>query len=229
MSLQSLGLTSSETSSWDSLPEPTVPDLPPAEDSPDKPDRPGPGICITCNEAIIREPGARGRMPKYHPDCRPLTTATSNASATRRSNKAEAEASVIVEKFRKAAIKGAVMLAAVDKFDAFCIMVMLPSFCENLHGVLVSHDSWRKTLLQTSAKGSVLGLGIALITGLAPIAAHHKLIPSKQVSEMLISLPSTMHKIQQQLKDGESKLATVMEDQLAEDAARKKPAPDGEI
>src|SRR5262245_59743438 len=27
--------------------------------------------CPTCGEPIIREPGARGRAPKYHPECRP--------------------------------------------------------------------------------------------------------------------------------------------------------------
>lgn len=28
-------------------------------------------ICETCNKVIAREPGKRGRMPKYHPECRP--------------------------------------------------------------------------------------------------------------------------------------------------------------
>lgn len=32
--------------------------------------------CETCNKVIIREPGKRGRMPKYHPECRPSAKKT---------------------------------------------------------------------------------------------------------------------------------------------------------
>lgn len=55
--------------------DPEAPDTPEPVEIPDGP------ICETCDKVIIREPGKRGRMPKYHPECRPSAR---KASGTRR-------------------------------------------------------------------------------------------------------------------------------------------------
>lgn len=58
---------------------------PPIEDLDDPiDDIPEGPICETCDKIIIREPGKRGRMPKYHPECRP---STKKATGTRKKTK----------------------------------------------------------------------------------------------------------------------------------------------
>jgi hypothetical protein len=64
--------------------------LPPAISDPHADDEdttiPDGPICETCNKTIIREPGKRGRAPKYHPECRP--SAKKTGSRKRRPAKA---------------------------------------------------------------------------------------------------------------------------------------------
>lgn len=56
-------------------------DLPPADINPNvtEPEPvdtlPEGPLCEACGKVIIREPGKRGRMPKWHPECRPKTKA----------------------------------------------------------------------------------------------------------------------------------------------------------
>lgn len=72
---------------FDNLP-PSVDTVPAPEPhtAPDsEPTDTGAPICLTCNRAIIREPGKRGRIPKYHPECRP--SAKSKPTGTRRKAK----------------------------------------------------------------------------------------------------------------------------------------------
>jgi len=40
--------------------------------------------CGTCGKVIIREPGKRGRMPKYHPECRPSAKKTTRRKTTKK-------------------------------------------------------------------------------------------------------------------------------------------------
>jgi hypothetical protein len=203
-------------------------DLPPSEAfSDDKlepakltPDTPGKtevptGHCEACGELIVRAPGARGRAPKFHPDCRPLKTASSSSgTGSRRNNKAESEADLCIVEFKKLVVKGAMMLAIVDRYDAFCVMAMLPGVCDNLRAVLIRYDGMRREMLALQTGGSIVGLVITVLMGVLPMAAHHKLIPSKHVSEMLVNLPFTLVKLSQQLKDGEAKLTAMMQEQL---------------
>lgn len=214
--------------SWDSLPDaqPVV-DLPPAPESkPDRTEAVEPGTCAVCREPIVREPGSRGRMPKYHPDCRPLKSAGSSAAATsRRNSKAEAEADEAIAAFKGLVVKAAMMLAVADKYDAFCIMVSLPQICDNLRGVLIRYDSFRKEFLGIKGGGSIIGLGVSVLMLALPIASHHGLIPSASVAKLLVNMPFTLHKIQQKLAEGEAALTKLMEEQLQ--ASKESASPNG--
>lgn len=208
----------SEPVDWDSLaPAEPTPDLAPAEA---KPDAPLPGTCAACGDVIIREPGARGRMPKYHPDCRPTKSAstssgTSSAVGTRRSNKIEAEATEALAAFEGLVTKSAIMLSMVDKYDAFCLMVGWSQIKPNLFGVLKKYAGFRKEVLSWQAGGSIAGLIVSVIMVIAPIAAHHGLIPGKHIAQILVNAPFTLHKIMQKLNEGSAGLTSLMEEQFA--------------
>lgn len=234
--------TSSDSSDpvWDDLPEPEpVIDLPPAPtEKPDSTPEPAaaiPGVCATCGEVIIREPGARGRMPKYHPDCRPLKTASGSGTTTRRGSGAkEAEADKCVIAFQQLVTKAAVMLSVVDRFDAFALMVALPNICDNLRGVLIRYDSLRKDMLAMQTGGSVFGLVLALAMLFLPIAAHHGLLGRGSAAKLLVEMPFTLLKIHQRLKEGSEALTEMMREQLQKAAeenrkaqAQKAQAPSG--
>lgn len=209
--------------SWD--------DLPPAVELPEplaeQPDLTGKGVagnCLGCGQPIIREPGSRGRLPKYHPDCRPLKSSTAvSGTGVRRSSttaKAEAEADRCIASFQSLVTKSAVMLSVVDKFDAFALMVALPNICENLRGVLIRYDGLRKEMLVMETGGSIIGLAISVGMLMLPIAAHHGLLGKGNAAKMLVNLPFTMMKIAQQLKEGSAALTEMMREQL-ENAAKE--------
>jgi hypothetical protein len=222
---QSDSLVGDETN-WDALPPDTQPvvNLAPA---PEEKDITGPpaekveaGICATCLEPIIREPGARGRMPKYHPDCRPLKTASVSATATKaRAGRAEAEADQCIVAFQQLVTKTAVMLSVVDRYDAFCIMVALPNLCENLKGVLIRYESFRKEMLAMKTGGSIFGLILAVLMLSLPMAAHHGFLGRGKTAQLLMEMPFTMLKIAQRLKEGSESLTKMMEEQLRAAAA----------
>lgn len=206
--------TSFSASDFADLPEatPSV-DLPPApEESGDT--RPDTKYCPTCDKPIIREPGSRGRMPKFHPECRPstlnrVTGGTSRVSKTR-SGKAAAEADECVALFKSGMVKAAMGIAMVDRYDGFVIMSALPEACTNLHGVLMAHEKFRKDILAMRTGGSLFGLFLSFLMMGAPIAAHHGLIPSSKVAELLVNVPVTMYKIRKQMAEGEAALTTMM-------------------
>jgi hypothetical protein len=199
--------------SWDdvaeSLPEPV---LTPAEIVPDTVANNSALVCVGCGLPIVREAGARGRSPKYHPDCRPKSAGARGATA--RSNKAGLEADECVEQFKKAVVKGCIILSMVDRFDAFTIMANLPQVCDNLHAILVRYEKFRKEWLAMKGGGSWIGLFLALVSIALPIAAHHGLVPSKKLAQVLANMPMTMFGIQQKLKDGEENLTKLMHDQM---------------
>lgn len=105
------------------------------------------------------------------------------------------------------------MLATVDRYDAFTVMVGLQEVCNNLKGVLLRYDTFRKEWLAMQGGGSVIGLALSVIMIILPIAAHHKLIPSAQLSAALVQTPHALFKIQQQLKNGEENLTKLMQEQ----------------
>jgi hypothetical protein len=169
--------------------------------------------CPTCKEEIFRAPGSRGRLPKYHPDCRPsvgerVTGATKRVG---RNDKASKEADEAVELVKKAMIKGAMGLAMIDHYDGFVVMTAIPGVCENLHGVLVAHDGLRKDMLALKSGGSIAGLIFSCLMMALPIAAHHGLIPQSRIAEMLTNMPIVLHKISKRMKEGEAALADMMD------------------
>ena len=223
--LPSPGVTDSSGDEWDSLPpaEKPVVDLAPAQALTE--DKVAAGTCAGCGEPIVREPGARGRMPKYHPDCRPLKSAsTSAATTTRRNGKAEAEADQCIVAFQQLITKTAVMLSVIDRYDAFCVMVALPQICDNLRGVLVRYDSLRKEWLAMKTGGSIIGLVLTVIMLVLPIAAHHGLLGRSNMAKVMVEMPFTLLKIQQQLKEGSEALTAMMAEQLKRAAEENRQA-----
>lgn len=225
-SLRSLG----GKGSWDNLPPSEPVTLPPAVELPeDRTEDVPAGTCATCREPIIREPGARGRMPKYHPDCRPLksTSARSVLGVKSSDAKADKEAELAVAAFQKQVTQVAVMLSILDRFDAFCLMVALPQISENLKGVLVRYEWLRKEFLRMQTGGSVFGLVLALMMPALAIAAHHGFLGRGQTAKLLVEMPFTMLRIQERLKEGTAALTKLMEEQLraAREANAPKPAP----
>lgn len=224
------GIVSLGGSDFEGLPdaEPIV-DLPESvNDKPDTtPDNPVPaGHCQTCGEPIIREPGARGRLPKYHPDCRPLRAASGEVSSARgkgRNTRAEAEAEAIVAALQKQIVRACVMLSVVDRFDAYCVMVALPNVSDNLKSLLARNDKWRKEFMALGTGGSVIGLVISILMMMLPIAAHHGLLGKGQVAKLLVEMPFTLMKIQERLKEGTEALTKMMAEQLkqAQEANRQ--------
>ena len=216
-----LSTDSSVTDDWDSLPdsEPLITLPPPVENKPDavgEEKAPTPGVCAACGETITRAPGARGRMPKYHPDCRPIRSVNTGSVASGRSTKAEREADECIRKLRSGAMKVILMLSMLNKFDAFCIMVNLPTFFDNLRGVLIRYESFRREVLAASAGGSIFGLGLAVLMMGLPIAANHRLIRSRVAVQVLMNAPFTLHKLNTKLAEGEAGLTNLMNEQLEE-------------
>lgn len=218
--------------SWDDLPPEEPVTLP--TPGPEKPDATGDatkvpsGTCAACGEPIVREPGARGRMPKYHPDCKPTRVASQVSGGVTRTGsrgaaKAEAEASECIASFQSLVTKSAVMLSVVDRYDAFCLMVALPQISENLRGVLIRYDKLRKEMLAMQTGGSIFGLGLAILMMALPICAHHGLLGRGQAAKLLLEMPFTLLRIQERLKEGSQALTKMMEEQLraAAEANRK--------
>jgi hypothetical protein len=204
----------SQTDSWGTLADPEpVADLPPSPES--KPDsKPGDAIfCLACGEEIERKPGARGRKPKYHPDCKP-SGATAEVR-TKRVGSAQSEADEIVKMVKSGLTKLAMMVAVADKYDAFVIMVNLGPMGDQLRATLIRYPNIRKQLLDAKGTGSAFGLVVSILMVLGPIAAHHGLLPFKSLAPILVNAPKSMFAIQQQLKDGEQNLARVMQEQMS--------------
>lgn len=209
---------SSVSSEWDELPAAELaPDLAPAEA---KPDAPLPGTCETCGEPVIRQPGARGRTPKYHPDCRPVkatsatSTGTTGATGARRSTKVEAESVEALASIEGLVVKAAIMVSMVDRYDAFCVMVGWQQTKPNLLAVLRRYPGFRKEMLQLQSGGSLAALFISILMTLLPIAAHHGLIPGKKITQVLVNAPFMLHKISEKLSEGAAGLTSLMNEQL---------------
>jgi tetrahydromethanopterin S-methyltransferase subunit F len=209
---------SASDSEWEGLPPAEeTPDLPPVIDQ--KPDVLPSGLCQGCGEPIVREPGTRGRLPKFHPDCRPLKSAgSSTAQPSVRSNarntRAAAEAEAVVAAIQKQIIQAAVMLSVVDRFDAYSVMVALPNVCTNLKGVLARNDKLRKEFMNLGSGGSIIGLILSIVMMFLPMAAHHGLLGKGNAAKLLVEMPFTLMKIQQRLKEGTEALTKMMAEQL---------------
>lgn len=222
-------LNDSLASEWDfsALGDPEASEAPPPEPEPESSDvKPETNVCPTCGDNIVRLPGMRGRLPKYHPSCKPSATRRASDSlgiSVRKGGnaKAEREASEVIVMVKKQLIQGAIALSIVDKYSGFVIMSMTPRLCENLHGVLVRYDSFRRDALAMKSGGSVFGLVLAVLMMLIPIAAHHGLIPGAKLRQLLENMPVTMFKLAQRMKEGEEALSQMM-DRVANEMLRPK-------
>lgn len=222
---------SSVGSDWDALPPGLPPDLPQAEENPAPDTTPEEApICPVCGKEIIRDPSWK-RMHKYHDECKGKASGgTSGGAAGTRgaSGKAEREAELIVSKVRGGLTKGAMALFMVDKFDGFCVLVNIPSICANLKAVLIEYEAFRKRCMEVSGGGSAFGLVISFGFMLLPIAAHHGLIPSKRIAEMMVNLPFAMLKLAEQVKESEENLTAYMEREMKrarDESEGKRPPP----
>lgn len=189
------------------------------EAEPESSDRtPDTKICPTCDKSIYRVPGSRGRMPRFHPECRPSAMGRLKdavGGTTRRSPTADAkkgrEADEVIAFVKPKFVQGATALMLFDHYDGFVMMTAIPGICDNLHGILVAHDGFRKQMLQAKGGGSILGLVVALAIPVAAICAHHGLIPSTRVAEIVRNLPIMLHKISLRMKQGEGAMNDMMD------------------
>lgn len=211
--LSDLTLSShSPQDSWGDLPESESVELKEApEQVPDKKPAAS-GHCVACGEVIYREPGKRGRAPKYHPECKP--SGSTAAVRTKKVGAAQGEAEQVVEKFASLWTKAAMLVAVADRYDAFVMMVNLKGIRENLRATLIRYPALRKQLLDVEGTGSAVGLVMTLSLTVLPIMAHHGLLPFKTFTPLLINMPKSLHAIQQKLEDGEANLIKVMREQM---------------
>lgn len=196
-------------------------DLPPADlvETPlDKVElvNPPANTCPTCGELVVREPGSRGRLPKYHPECRPSrakgSTSVSGTGRVVRVGKAEQvaaeETEMVIERIRRAITKAVVLLSLVEPYDAFVIRINTPEILDNLRPLLMRFAKFRAFAVGADTGGSALGLILALLTTALPIAAHHGLIPSKKVAQIFLNIPVFMMRLQEKLSDGDEATLT---------------------
>lgn len=185
-------------------------------------------VCPVCDLPIIRDPSWK-RMRKYHDECRPSTvtgrTPSANVSGPR-GTKAEREADECVVMLKKQLVRGAMFAMMADPYDGFVIMTGIPGICENIRGILIAHDKWRKDALALKTGGSVLGLVVSLFLLVLPILAHHSLIPSVKLRQMLQDMPVILFKVSQRMKEGEAAMNDMME-RVAAQALKPQPPKNG--
>lgn len=200
-------------------------DLPPAEnDAPEStpPDVVGlltvePGHCAACGEFIVREPGARGRAPKYHPDCRPAKSSRAGAGAPRRSGadaKRESESDLAISLLEPYVMQLAMMLSFVDQYDAYTVLSGWPGIRDNLRGLMIRYDWLRGEILAISTGGSILGLVLSILMIALPICAHHGIIKGKRVAPILERAPFMLSQMQARLDQGVSSVKDFLESEL---------------
>ncbi len=190
-------------------------EMPPAdlvETPPDKVELINPPVntCPECGEEVTRVPGSRGRLPKYHPECRPSGRKSSSVTGTGRVvrvGKAEQIAAeqteMVLERVRRALTKGVILLSLVEPYDAFVIRVNTPEIIDNLRPLLMRFEKLRAFAIGADTGGSAFGLILALLTTALPIAAHHGLIPSKKVAQIMLQIPAMMMRLQERLAEGD--------------------------
>jgi len=185
-------------------------------------------VCPVCDLPIVRDPSWK-RMRKYHDECKPSTITGRppvERSTASRATKAEREADECVVLLKKQLVRGAMFAMMADPYDGFVIMTGIPGICENIRGILVTHDKWRKDALALKTGGSILGLVISLFLLILPILAHHSLIPSVKLRQMLQDMPVILFKISQRMKEGETAMNDMME-RVAEQALKPQPKSEG--
>lgn len=216
---------------WGSLPDPdtvTGTVLPPDTKPEDLP------ICPVCGDPIIRDPSWK-RMRKYHPECAKNAKAepASGGRIPRGSSKAIREAELVAADYRSALSKMVVLIGLIDKYDAFVIGANLDTHVDAFRAFLVTHDRFRQECLNVKGGGSVFGLVASAAFIIAPILAHHGLIPGGRfVLNTLQELPFILYELSKKLKEGEEGMSSFVSDYMEaakkrkEEAANAAPNPD---
>jgi hypothetical protein len=231
-----------DTATWENLPPPQDlggeddSNLPPEPDqTPETAEADAP-LCPVCGEPIIRDPSWR-RMHKYHDGCTPSHKAgeAGGAKRTRTGGKAEKEADRCEEILKGFLVKAALGISVVDKYDGACIMMNAPALCSSFRATCLRYEDLRKEFLKVPEGGSVAGLVMALALMLAPMAAHHGLIPGTKIAPFIANLPFAMYRLQSKLSEGEAGLKSLMAEQMEElrrardeSAARARSAANGQ-
>lgn len=187
---------------------------------------PAPNACIKCGQEIVREPGKRGRLPKYHPECKPERKSVSGSARVIRVSKAEEIAAqqveFAIERARRGLAKAVALLSLVDPYDALVVHVNSPEILDNLRGVLMRFEWLRSAASNVQTGGDIFGLVLAILTTLLPIAAHHKLIPSRKVASILVRMPLFMLRLQERLATGnEEEVKDELLHRVAEEGKRQ--------
>lgn len=187
-------------------------DIPPGDGAP---------VCPTCHEIIILEPGHRGRKPKYHPDCRPSAKSSTGTRSPRKGKrtKAETEADEIAERLRKNLVFGATFVSLVDPFDGAAIMAGSQGFTSSVSDVLAESDRIRSFLVTGKKGAGWIGLAVWTLAIVAPICAHHGLIPGEikrkgqpsiKIATLLERLPATLVALEKRMQSAEASMADLL-------------------
>lgn len=180
--------------------------------------------CPVCGEEVVRAPGARGRAPKYHPECRPRGKRNSNSAQTIRVAKRDQEAAEqveqIIERCRRGLAKAVLLVSLADPYDALVIQVNTPALLDNLRVALNRWPWLREQSANANAGASILGLLLVVGTTLLPILAHHGLIPSKKFAPLLVQIPVLLKKIQDQMEFGGEDMGELLLQRVREQQMR---------
>jgi hypothetical protein len=199
------------------LPDAQVEDIPPDDTHLiNPPER----VCPGCGEEVVRVPGTKGRLPKYHPECKPAKGSVSSGPRTVRVSAKDRliaeEIEAALEQVRVKLAKAVMLLSLADPYDAFVIHVNTPEILENLRPVLYRYAWMREAATNTSAGLSLLGLVVTLLTTALPIAAHHNLIPSKKVAQLMMAIPMIMKRMQENVGDNGEDMGAVLMTRMRE-------------
>jgi hypothetical protein len=177
---------------------------------------PSPNTCPTCGEEIVREPGSRGRLPKYHPECRPSKSSSAKTSGPRpvrvtAKDRAVAEqVEQILEQYERQINKAVMLIAVADPYDAFVLKVNTPDLLNNMRPILMRYPMLRDGASTSSIAIAVLNLVITVLVILLPIASHHGFIGKGKVAQIMLNIPLFMLRVQQNMENGEGDLTDTL-------------------
>jgi hypothetical protein len=182
--------------------------------------------CEVCGTEL--QYAGRGKPPKYCPEHRKQGNTGTGRRTPSGNTKADREAKELGTRLDGQIVKVAMMVAPFDVYDGMTLAVMRKPVVEQYEGVMRTHDEWRALMLKTQANGSVIGLAVAVAMMLAPVMAHHHMIPEKlgkiPVGQALQSLPSIMARMEKAAQAGDEVLSEYMARMGEQEKARKQAA-----
>lgn len=194
----------SQDSFWESdeLPPPEV-----AEQTSDDTHliNPPENTCAGCGEEVVRQPGQRGKLAKYHPECKPVrgkgsgTAGPRPVRVTAKDRQAAEEIELALDNLRRGLAKAVMMLALADPYDALVLHVNTPDLLNNLRPILMRFPGLRKGASEASTIGSIIGLVATVLTVALPILTHHGLLPKSKLSKLFLNIPMFMMRMQERL------------------------------